>query len=34
MLFILATLIVVYVFSGEKSDPSPSPDEVIGYLSV
>ncbi len=36
LLFFLATLIVVYIFSGDRHEvasPTP-PDQVIGYLSA
>ena len=36
VLFILATLTVVYIFSGDKREPAPPvpSDRIIGYLSV
>ena len=35
-LFILATMIVAYVFSGEKGEPKPPapPDKIVGYYNA
>lgn len=35
VLFILATLIVVYIFSGDGRPPTPvPPNTIIGYMSA
>jgi hypothetical protein len=36
LLFLLATLIVVYVLSSDNRAPAPpvSPDQIIGYLNA
>ena len=36
VLFILGTLIVVYIFSGDERPPAPPvpPGTIIGYLSI